>query len=164
MSAVDIWNAVKAAILAEHPDLADDDEALFDTVDGLTDAADIVAAIVRQSREDVAAVEALKALIGQYQARAERIAKRAETRKTAALRMMQAMGVRKIERPEFTLSVAQTPPRVIVTDRMLLPDDYWRVKREPDLSLIRDVLKAGGVSVPGATLSNGGETLKVSVR
>jgi hypothetical protein len=159
---VDEYRRIRASLIAEYPELVHDTEALTDTLDGLHAAQDVVARFVRQSLEDKAAAEALKALEAKYEQRRERIEKRAEAQRTAAFRLMQAIGERSIKRPEFSLTVAPGRARVLVTDRTLLPDEYWRVKRDPNLDQIRHDL-AAGTAVPGTTMSNGEDCLTVRV-
>jgi hypothetical protein len=159
---VEEYRRIRATLLSEYPELVHDQEALTDTLDGLHAAQDIVARLVRKHLEDKAAAEALKALEKQYEERRERIERRAAAQREAAFKLMQAIGERNIKRPEFTLTVKPGKAKVLVTDRTLLPDNYFRVKRDPDLEQIRHDL-ASGVHVPGASLSNADECLTVRV-
>lgn len=110
------------------------------------------------------------ALIRQMKDREEAIYSRrkAEERrcaglKTVLLRCMQAQGVRKIESPDFRLSLRATPPVAQVDDEKQIPEEYWIVP-EPVRKLDRRTLTADmkrGVEVPGAHLGKPGETIVI---
>jgi Siphovirus Gp157 len=68
-----------------------------------------------------------------------------------------------LELPEATLSIRRTPAHVVIYDPAELPDDYWRVHREPNKQKIKEALVAAAV-VPGATLSNSADTLSIRIR
>lgn len=155
--------AIRDRLIEAYPELAEDNTALTDMLDGETGAIDFIAALIRQSKEDEASVKGLKALIDDYQARAERLKQRATAKKEAAFNVMQELGLRKVERPEFTASVSRRSPKVIITDRTLIPDDFWTVIRKENTTDIGKALKAGE-HVPGATLSNAEESLTVRIR
>jgi hypothetical protein len=44
-----------------------------------------------------------------------------------------------------------------------LPEEYWRIKKEPDKIRIKDALVAAAV-VPGAELSNSPDTLAIRIK
>ena len=149
-------------LLVDFPELEFDEEAKVLAIDSETGAIDAIAAMVRQSRADAAMADGLKTLIGEYERRAERLRDRAARRREAARDLMEAIGVVKIERPEFTLSLSPAPQSVREIDASLIPERFWRVKveRSIDKNLIRDAIKAGE-TVPGCALSNAPMTIKV---
>ena len=63
----------------------------------------------------------------------------------------------------YKLSIGATQPAVVIFDETALPESCVRVKREPNKTEIRKMLSEGQ-SVPGAALSNGGETLTVRAK
>lgn len=152
---------LRADLLAEYPELADDVQALADTLDGISDAHDAVRSLIRGEREDKAMAAALGTVIGEYAARKSRIEARADRRREAALRLMQAMDERKIVAPEFTVSIRTVPPKADVYDEEALPETLWDYKTVRSLN--RDRLKAALAAgdVPGARLTNGAETIAV---
>lgn len=162
-SLVEEYRRAKAALLAEYPELAFDNDTLTDTLEGLSDATEIVARIVRQHLETEAQAEGLGGLIKTYSDRKGRMEDRAAALKAMAFKLMQAMGERTIKRPEFTLSIAAAKPSVIITDEGALPAIFKRFKVEPDKVAIFTAIKDGG-HVPGAALSNGAERLTVRVK
>lgn len=65
-----------------------------------------------------------------------------------------AMKVRKLEKLEtdtFTVSFKKNPPSVVIDNESLIPENFFRIKKEVDKASIKDVLKAGQ-SVLGAHL------------
>jgi Siphovirus Gp157 len=76
------------------------------------------------------------------------------------MRLMEAADLRKAVLAEATLSIRPAPQAVRLINPDVLPADYFRVKREPDVAGIKAALKAGA-DVPGAALSNAADTLAI---
>ena len=70
-------------------------------------------------------------------------------------------GQTKWELPEHKVSLRKAPPSVEVFDEDKLPDNYLRIKSEPDKTAIKAALKAGE-EVPGARLAD--PTTSIQVR
>lgn len=157
------WLRIRASLLAEHPELAEDSQALADTLDGEAGAMDAIASLIRGAREDGASVAALDAMIQDMDARRARLDRRSKKQRASALALMDLIGVSRIVRPDFTASVRATPQKAQVIDEAAVPEPFWRVKREPNLSALREAM-LGGVSVPGAVLSNGGQTVAINFK
>lgn len=157
-------NAKRVLLLERFPCLADDEDALLDTLEGVSDLTGQIVAVVDSAIADELLVDAIKARMGELKARAERIAARADAKRAAALNAMLEVGRTKIEAPGFTLSAAKKVPAVIITDEAAVPAEYLRQPEppapKPDKKAIGDALKAGA-SIPGCLLSNGGHTLTV---
>ena len=158
---VGAYQAIRVRLLEEFPDI--DEETLADTLDGLHGAQDIIASLIRHSLEDKAAVAGLQQLESDYAKRRRRFSARAEARREAAFDLMQALNLRKVERPEFTLSVSPGKPAVIISDQATIPQQYFRVKREPDKAAIAKALEAGE-RIIGASFCNAAERLTVRVK
>jgi hypothetical protein len=73
---------------------------------------------------------------------------------------MEAAGLRKAVLPEATLSIRPSPQAVRIIHPEFIPEEFWRVKREPNVSQIKAALKVG-LDVPGASLSNAADTLAI---
>jgi hypothetical protein len=156
------WLAIREHLLSEFPDI--DPATLRDSIDGETALLDVVAGLLTDALDDEYTCEAITMSIKDRQARRDRYELRAIRRREAALKIMQAIGERKLERPEFTASIRAVPPSVVVEDVAALGSYHLRpVKYEPDKARIKETLLAG-VPVTGARLTNGGETLTVRVR
>lgn len=157
---VDEYQRIKAWLIEQCPDI--DPETLADTLEGEASAPDVIAALVRQSKEDEASATAVGGLARTYAERSARFAHRAEKRREAALRLMQAIDMRKLARPEFTLSMQTYPGKPEVYDEEALPEKYFRYRRSVDFSALKEALLAG--DVPGARMTNGHEGLVVRTK
>jgi len=75
---------------------------------------------------------------------------------------MEASGIKKIECPLFSISLAKGQEVVSITDENLLPDEYVRVKTEisPNKIALKNALK-DGKEVPGAELVTGKTSLRI---
>ena len=159
---VTAYQTIRERILALEADI--DDTTLADTLEGLTDLHEVVAAVVRSALIDEAMVEGLKGHIQALQDRLHRLIERASERRRIARDAMIEVDVRKIAAPDFTLSVRRGSPALVVVDEKVIPDPYWQ-PREPRLDragLINDLKR--GAAVPGAVLSNPEPVLSVRVR
>ena len=156
------YQTIRERILALEADI--DDTTLADTLEGLTDLHEVVAAVVRSALIDEAMAEGLKGHIQALQDRLHRLMERASERRRIARDAMVEVDVRKIAAPDFTLSVRPGSPALVVVDQRVIPDPYWQL-REPRLDrvgLINDLKR--GAAVPGAVLSNPEPVLSVRVR
>lgn len=150
-------------LVAEFPELAEDVQALADTLEGECEAPDVIASFIRSAREDEAMCNALTAMIREQQDRRSRMEARAERKKAAAKALLDACGIRKIELPDFTVSIRAVPPSVVIEDADAIPLDLCKITPVPDKTAIKERLQAGE-TVAGARLSNGSESIAIRVR
>jgi hypothetical protein len=96
-------------------------------------------------------------------ARRDRIEKRIALRKVAILVAMQSGEIQKIETPAGTISRKAVPPSALILDEAAIPAEFWK-PQDPklDKKAVLDALKAKQ-DVPGAQLSNGGETIQTRI-
>jgi hypothetical protein len=161
-SLTESWKRLREGLLRDHPDI--DEETLSDTLDGITGAKDLVASLIRDSNEDAAQAHGLGEYIASLESRKARLIDRAAKRKAAALSLLQEMGERKLERPEFTASVVAGRAKALVTDASHLPVFFLLPQPpKPDMTAIKQALEAGRI-VPGAVLSNAEPHLTIRVR
>lgn len=156
------YRSIRERIITLEADI--DEETLADTLEGVTDLHEVVAAVVRSALVDEAMVEGLKRHIDILKGRSQRLTERARTRREIARDAMVEVDVRKIQAPDFTVSVRPGSPALVVTDEGAVPSSYWR-PRDPILDragLISD-LKRGSV-IEGAMLSNPEPVLSVRIR
>jgi len=147
-------------LVADYPELADDDQLRADMVEGELDLRSVLSRVVFMKREADAQAEAVKIMRDQMAERIKRHERRSEAMRRLAQTLLDKVGTRHFTLPEATLSVRSTPAPVIITDETLIPEYLMRVKREPNKAAIKDALKDNAV-VPGAVLGNGGETLSI---
>ena len=153
---------LREQLKAEFPEA--DDEALRDTVEGLSRLPDMLAAILRSHLDDAALIYALKERIGDMQERWARIEARSDRKRAIVAALMERADIKKLMEPDFTASLRPTPAPLIVIDEAKIPADYW--KPQPAKLDRRGLALAlsSGLAVPGASLGNGGITLAVRTR
>ena len=158
------YQRLREALLVQYPSLAEDEQALVYTLDGISDLDLAIAAVMRSREDDLALSEALKARIDDMGERLARFKARADAKKQAVFTAMQAAGLRKKEYPDFTLSIGAGRASVRIIDETMIPPTMMKhPPAVPDKTAIGDRLKSGE-HVPGAELSNSGETLTIRRR
>jgi Siphovirus Gp157 len=146
------YRSIRDRIRTEDPDI--DEQTLADTVEGLTDVHDILAAIIRAALTDEALAEGLKLRITQMCDRLGRLDDRATHRRKVVKDAMVELDLKKITAPDFTASIRAGMPSLVVIDEAAVPSIYWE-PRQPRLNrhgLLADLKR--GTEVTGAELSN----------
>jgi len=156
------YRAICDRIRVQDPQI--DEQTLADTVEGLTDLHEIVAAIVRAALSDEALATGLKDRIAEMQDRLERLQDCASKRRRIAKDVMVELDVKKITAPDFTVSIRPGMPSLLVLDEAAVPSIYWqpaapRLNRQGLLSELKD-----GADIKGVTLSNPEPVLSVRTR
>ncbi len=155
-------NELRRRIREQDPNI--DEATLADTVEGLTDLHEIIAAIVRSAIEDEALSSGLKGRIDEMQERLNRLQDRASKRRQIARDVMIEVAIQKITAPDFTVSVRPGTPSLLVVDEAAIPAAFW-VPREPRLD--RQAMLAElkqGAAIAGAQLSNPEPVLSVRTK
>jgi hypothetical protein len=153
-------------LLAAEPDLPETDPKLWqDMLEGQTEGADPYAIIDTLVQAAIAAADTADMIrrrkneLGARQARLER---REEHLRLHTRTIMDALDLRRLERPEYTASVAPGQPHVVLTGPVdELPEKYLRVHVEPDKQELRRALMQGE-HVLGAELSNPVPSLRIT--
>jgi hypothetical protein len=156
------YKALRKRLLADDPDL--DEQTLVDTLEGMTDLHEVIAAIVRAAVTDEALSNGLRDRISEMQERLERFEDRATRRRRIACEAMAEASIKKITAPDFTLFLRNGTPALVVTDEATIPEPYW-VPRPPRLdrqALYADLKR--GVNIAGATLGNPTPVLSVRTK
>ena len=156
------YRTIRDRIRAEDPQI--DEQTLADTVEGLTDLHEIVAAIVRSALADEALATGLKGRIAEMQDRLDRLQDRASKRRQIAKDVMVELDLKKITAPDFTVSIRPGMPALLVLDEAAVPSIYWeprdpRLNRQELLSELK-----GGADIKGVALSNPEPVLSVRTR
>jgi len=156
------YRTLRDRIRTEDPQI--DEQTLADTVEGLTDLHEIVAAIVRSALSDEAMATGLKSRVAEMQERLARLQDRASKRRQIAKDVMVDLDLKKITAPDFTVSVRPGMPALLVLDEAAVPSVYWqpgapRLNRQDLLS----ELKEGG-DIQGVALSEPEPVLSVRTR
>ena len=156
------YRAIRDRIRAQDPQI--DEQALADTVEGLTNVHEILAAILRGALADEAMASGLKCRITEMEDRLARLRDRASKRRQIAKDVMVDLDLTKLTAPDFTASIRAGMPSLVVLDADAVPKIYWE-PGEPRLRrqiLAKDLKE--GAEVAGATLSNPEPVLSVRTR
>jgi hypothetical protein len=142
--------------------VGDDEDCFLDTLDGETDAMDVLGKLIQERQEIQANEVAVKALAKTYQERAAKLNAKADAISQTIGHLLDAIGSKKVAHPLATVSRTKARQSVLVTNPEEIPTQLTKVKRSPDLAAIKKQLEAGEF-VPGAEikLGNPGVTVRV---
>jgi hypothetical protein len=156
------YRAIRDRIRVQDPQI--DEQTLADTVEGLTDLHEIVQAIIRSALADEALARGLKCRVADMQDRLDRLQDRAAKRRQIARDVMVELDLKKLTAPDFTASIREGTPSLMVIDEEAVPKIYWE-PGEPRLrrQVLANDLKQGE-EITGVTLSNPEPVLSVRVR
>jgi hypothetical protein len=153
---------LREKVRTEFPDA--DQDALRDTVEGLTNLPEVLGSILRSHLDDLALLAALRARILDMRERFARLEDRADKKRTLVTSVMERADIRKLTEPDFTASLRQVAPGLVLVDERVIPEPFW--KPQPPKLDRKGLLAAlnAGQTVPGASLGNGGTTIAVRTR
>src|SRR5665648_677480 len=154
--------SIRDRIQAQDPQI--DEQTLADTVEGLTDVHEIIAAIIRAALADEALVLGLKCRVSDMQGRLDRLQDRASKRRQIAKDVMIELDLKKLNAPDFTASIREGIPSLMVINEDAVPSIYWQPS-EPRLNRqeLAYELKQGA-EIAGVALSNPEPILSVRTR
>ena len=141
-----------------------DEETVADTLEGITDLHEMIAAAIRSALVDEALQSGLRTRLAEMKSRLSRLEERGSKKRQLALEAMTEAGLKKLEQPDFTASARSGLPGLVVMEEGLIPEDSW-VPQPPKLdrqSLLADVKREG--PIPGTALSNPKPTLAVRTK
>jgi hypothetical protein len=146
------YRAIRDRIQATEPNI--DEQTLADTVEGLTNLHEIVQAVIRSALVDEALARGLKCRIVDMQGRLDRLQDRASKRRQIAKDVMVHLDLKKLNAPDFTVSIREGAPSLTVINEDEVPKIYWqpgepRLKRQ---QLAEDL--KNGEEIAGAELSD----------
>jgi hypothetical protein len=156
------YHLVREKIVQEFPSI--DDETIRDTVEGITDLHEMIAAVIRSALVDEALHAGLGFRVNDMKERLSRLELRATKKRQLALEAMTEVGLAKLEQPDFTVSARAGSPALVVVAEETIPDVY-RVPQPPKLD--RQALLAAlkrGAGIPGVQLSNPQPVLMVRTK
>ena len=141
-----------------------DEETLRDTLEGITDLHEMIAAVIRSALVDEALHLGLRSRVDDMNERLSRLELRASKKRQLALEAMTEVGLSKLEQPDFTASARAGSPALVVIAEDRIPEAYW-VPQPPklDRQTILGELKRG-IEIPGAEMSNSKPVLSVRTK
>ena len=156
------YQTLRERLLADWPTLEDD--CLLDTLEGITDLHEMIAAVIRSALVDEALQAGLRTRLEEMRQRLARLEERGAKKRQLALDAMCEVGLKKLEQPDFTAWARAGLPHLLIVADDVIPDPYW-VPQPPKLdrqSLLAD-LKRGDV-IPGAQLGSPKASLAVRTK
>ena len=156
------YQRLKRWLLDTYPKV--DEETLADTLEGITDLHEMIAAVIRSALVDEALQVGLRTRLEEMRRRLERLDERSAKKRQLALEAMCEVELKKLAEPDFTASVRSSVQSLIIVSEGLVPEPYW-VPQAPKLdrqALLAD-LKRGEV-IPGAELGNSQPCLAVRTK
>ena len=161
-----MWELVRqqiSSLLLAYPELEEDDQLRADMIEGETDAFNLLQRLERKRQDAEDLINGTLDRVAELQQRRVRLDRREEAFRKLMFDVMQIAHIQKAELAEATLSIRNNPPKVIITDEALIPENYIRIKREPNKAEIATLLKRGS-TIPGAELSNAEPTLSIRTK
>jgi hypothetical protein len=156
------YRTIRDRIRAQDPQI--DEQTLADTVEGLTDLHEIVQVVIRAALADEALARGLKCRISDMQGRLDRLQDRASKRRQIAKDVMVELDLKKLNAPDFTASIREGTPGLMVLDEEAVPSIYWqpsepRLKRQELAYELKQ-----GAEIAGVALTDPEPVLSVRVR
>ena len=156
------YQLLRDRLLEDYPMLAEED--LLDTLEGITDLHEMIAAIIRSALVDEALKNGLRSRIEDMKLRLGRLEERGAKKRMLALEAMTEVGLSKLAQPDFTASARAGSPSLIVVAEQAIPEGYW-VPQPPKLDRQKMLSEfKRGVEVPGVQLSNPQPVLMVRTK
>jgi Siphovirus Gp157 len=156
------YEYLRGQVQREFPDV--DEETLSDTLAGITDLPEMIAAVLRSALQDLALAKGLRSRLVEMQERLARLEDGAQRKRHLVTSVMERAEMPKLVEPDFTVILRRTPPALRVVQEDEVPAEFWRPQpRKLDRPAVTMALR-GGRLVPGATLDNGGTTIAVKTK
>ena len=153
---------LKRNLIAQYPEA--DEDTLLDTLEGITDLHEMIAAVIRSALVDEALHAGLRFRVNDMKERLSRLELRASKKRELALEAMTEVALGKLEQPDFTASARAGSPALVVVAEERIPAAYW-LPQPPklDRQAILGELKQGA-EIPGVQMSNPKPVLSVRTK
>ena len=162
---IDLTIAQIEAIKAHFGDALDDDERLWlDTLEGETDAHELIVKLLDRVEEAKARATALAEQIKDRSERRARFEAQERAARAAIMSVMRAAELRSLTLPQATLSVRDLAARLVIADAGAVPDDFTVIKRVPDSKAINDAFAEAADLPNWLTREAGRSSLTVRVK
>jgi phage host-nuclease inhibitor protein Gam len=146
-------------LLESYPELKDDEDLRKDMLEGSTKFNEVIESMLLKIQDSAALSKVAELKLRGIQERKSRFDKRVEFGRELIKKLMEIADVKKMEFATGTVSVTNKPPSVVILDESIIPDDFMKIKKEPNKTLIREMLEK--MDVAGCTMSNGGTSLMI---
>lgn len=153
---------LRQRLLEAYPEA--DEDTLHDTLEGITNLHEMIAAVIRSALVDEALQAGLRTRLQEMRRRLDRLEARSAKKRELALEAMAEAGLKRLEQPDFTAFTRAGLPGLIIVSEETIPVHYW-VPQPPKLdrqALLSDLKR--GEAIPGAELSNPKPVLSVRTK
>lgn len=162
---------------------ADDDALLTDTIEGQTQLFEVVDIVLERMLSAEVMIEGIEAVEKKLSARKVRYEQRIKSDRALIEQAMTIADLTKIERATATLSLANRPPSLNITEESDIPAEFWKPgdpsldrkgltaalkAREKALNALPEdpderaaAIAALSPEIPGACLSNGAPSITI---
>jgi hypothetical protein len=106
------YEYLRGQVQREFPDV--DDETLSDTLAGITDLPEMIAAVLRSALQDLALARGLRGRLAEMQERLARLEDGAQKKRHLVTSVMERAEMPKLVEPDFTVTLRRTPPALRV--------------------------------------------------
>ena len=146
------YQVFRERLLATWPEI--DCDTLTDTLEGITDLHEMIAAVIRSALVDEALHTGLRTRLEDMKERLSRLEERGAKKRQLALDAMNEVGLAKLQQPDFTASTRPGSPSLVIIAEDAIPSPYW-VPQPPKIDRpgLLGELKRGS-EIPGVQLSN----------
>jgi hypothetical protein len=151
------------ALLLNYPELDADEVLRADMLEGSTHLDEFLSNVLRKIGATQTIIEGTKAYLDEIHERKSRMERREHALRQLIHKVMDTAGLRKRELAEATVSIRNGQAKVVIIEEGLIPDEFMRIKKEPDKTRIKAAIQAHE-QVPGCSLSNAEETIAIYVR
>lgn len=156
-------DAARSLIANIRDVIGDDEEMVADAVEGETNLVDVIKSAIDRILELEAHEKAISDQQKALGERKDRFAKQADHIRQAVLVAMGQADLKKLELPTATLSRKALPQKAEIINDADIPSRFWKPSDPKlDRKALLEALKEKEL-IPGAALSNGGETLAIRV-
>lgn len=139
----------------------DSDEVLaLDMIEGETSMLEAIERALAEMDEALALSEGVKTLMARYAERKHALDRRADRIRAAIEQAMATVDMKTIRLPAATLTLKETPPKMIVESEADIPAEFWKPAAPVlDRAALNEAAKSR--SIPGVVMSNGGQSLMI---
>lgn len=141
----------------------DDDDTLLDTLDGETDAMDVLGKLIQQDQELKVQEKACRELATEYLKRSSKLSDRKDATRQVMLQLLNSMGVKKVSHALATVNIPKPRWSVEITDEAQVPSQLKITTTKPDIQAIKKILD-DGEPVPGARPKVGNQSINVRLK
>ena len=117
------YQQARERLLFAWPQL--DPETLADTLEGITDLHEMIAAVIRSALVDEALHAGLRFRVDDMKERLSRLEQRAAKKRQLALEAITEVGLTKLKQSDFTASARAGSPALVVIAEERIPRAFW---------------------------------------